>query len=288
LFFIGMVKTAKFCPKSFLQKVPMETRGESLAVTAVKDGVELIGVAWNEPGKPDKPRKLLVATCGTTLAGEPCCRTRYRNDPETGETTTFVREVPRCEDVETYTDYCGAIDRFNRDRQDGFRLERMVEVKNWVNHMLTSFIGYVGTNAFKAAKLEGNASNMNDFMHTLALELLTNEYDGSKFPAALKKTQAGKLSAREFVGRERPREGQAPWTALYQEGMTLRHNFAKVGTLTAAQGRCSPKGTCRICRNSSAHWYCVSCTERAPGHIAYVCGPGSGNNCMSWHCQLIP
>mmetsp|Transcript_17542 Transcript_17542/g.42836 ORF Transcript_17542/g.42836 Transcript_17542/m.42836 type:complete len:145 (+) Transcript_17542:565-999(+) len=122
-----MVKTAKFCPKSFLQKVPMETRGESLAVTAVKDGVELIGVAWNEPGKPDKPRKLLVATCGTTLAGEPCCRTRYRNDPETGETTTFVREVPRCEDVETYTDYCGAIDRFNRDRQDGFRLERMIE-----------------------------------------------------------------------------------------------------------------------------------------------------------------
>eukprot|EP00281_Chroomonas_sp_CCMP1168_P015793 CAMPEP_0206212504 /NCGR_PEP_ID=MMETSP0047_2-20121206/604_1 /ASSEMBLY_ACC=CAM_ASM_000192 /TAXON_ID=195065 /ORGANISM="Chroomonas mesostigmatica_cf, Strain CCMP1168" /LENGTH=273 /DNA_ID=CAMNT_0053634551 /DNA_START=587 /DNA_END=1408 /DNA_ORIENTATION=+ len=218
----------------------METRGESLAVTAVKDGVELIGVAWNEPGKPDKPRKLLVATCGTTLAGEPCCRTRYRNDPETGETTTFVREVPRCEDVETYTDYCGAIDRFNRDRQDGFRLERMIEELG--EPMLTSFIGYVGTNAFKAAKLEGNASNMNDFMHTLALELLTNEYDGSKFPAALKKTQAGKLSAREFVGRERPREGQAPWTALYQEGMTLRHNFAKVGTLTAAQGGALRRG----------------------------------------------
>ena len=289
LFFIGLVKTAcRFFPKKFLQEEPIAARGDTLTLSAVKDRTELIAHVWNDPGKPDKPRKALIATCGHTGLVDPSCRRRYRNDPETGQTTAYVKEVPRTDIVKTYFSYAGAIDRFNRGRQDGFRLERNVEVKNWENRMLTSLLGYVGTNAFLAAKLEGKATDLNGFMHDLALQLLTNGYEGSKFAAAKKKTEKANLQARDFLGGERPVAGGAGKSPLFREGMVLRHNFASLGSLSSFSERKTPKGVCGICGNPNASVFCVSCTDQAAGKLSVVCGSKGNPCCMSWHCQLDP
>jgi hypothetical protein len=124
LFGIFIVKTArKMFPKAYFKEVPMANRGDTLALSAVKDSVEVKAICWNEPGKPGKPRKHFIATCSTTLPADPIERTRYRKNKETGEMDEYVRQIPVCEAVRPYFGNAGAIDRFNRVRQDGIRIQ---------------------------------------------------------------------------------------------------------------------------------------------------------------------
>ena len=58
LFFLGMVKTAhRHFPKKFLQDVTIAERGGHVVVVAVKDGVDLRSVAWNDGKKDLKTKK---------------------------------------------------------------------------------------------------------------------------------------------------------------------------------------------------------------------------------------
>ena len=76
LYFLGLVKTAhRHFPKKYLQKVPMEARGDHVVCIATKDDVNLRAVGWNDGRKDPKTkeviRKKIVGSCGTTLAGNP-------------------------------------------------------------------------------------------------------------------------------------------------------------------------------------------------------------------------
>ena len=179
VYFIGMVKTArKSFPKTYLQNVFMEYRGETLAVSAVKEGVELMAVAWNEPAKVGKPRKTLISTCGTTLPADACKRLRYKENAVTGMMEPYLREVPISQVASMYFGSAGAIDHFNRIRQDGIRIERNLEFRIWHKRVLTSLLGFVGANAYKAYQGEGGTEGVSDFMEGLALEMLQNKLEG--------------------------------------------------------------------------------------------------------------
>lgn len=287
LFFTGLVKTAtKFFPKAALNLLPLPNRGDTGTLTAVKDGVELIAHVWADPNKPGKPHKQLISTWGTTLPADPALRTRYRMDPETGLWQSYKKSIPRTVIVEQYFKYCGAIDRANRVRQDGFRLEKNFEVKNWENRVITSLWGFVAANAFTGHRMEGCKEDQAEWQEGLAYEMLTNELDGCP--------KNNSLSTRSAVppGGIRLVPGAAIPDALAPNGVEdpsvalLRHDFRPVKVLQTGGGAAKSKGTCKVCRDPNASLFCVSCSNGNSGGTCFLCGPHTGRQCLSWHCQL--
>ena len=80
--FLGLVKTAsrKF-PKTYLQAVDLEERGDHYVLTATEADVDLRAVTWNEGKKDNKTGKIIrknfIATCGTTLEAPPHKKKRW-------------------------------------------------------------------------------------------------------------------------------------------------------------------------------------------------------------------
>jgi hypothetical protein len=287
LHFTGIVKTAsRMFPKKWCQDVPMDHRGDTRTATAEVDGEKLIAHAWNEPGKGKKPRKSLISTCGTTLSVDPVKRIRWEKDPETGDMFAYTKTIPQTAIGFQYFRFAGAINRFNRNRQDGFRLERNIEVKEWSKRMLMSLLGFVGTNAFKGAKLEGKYTDLNVFMEDLAWELLTNELSGSKYPDAKICVEVTKLSPDDFVGGEIPIPVQPKAKPVGKKEMVLQHFFRELKTLRSFASDQKPRATCSMCHKHNATLFCVPCTDRAGGNIVPVCTSKSNIDCMPWHCQL--
>ena len=149
-----------------------------------------------------------------------------------------------------------------------------------------ALIGYVGANAFKAAKLERNATDLDQLMDYMALQLLTNEYEGFCYPKAKKQLEKSNLQDSDFVGGVRPAAGGSPAAPAYKEGMTLSHGFKPLSSLKSFQTARSPKKTCKICKDGNAAYFCVTCTDRAGGDAVAVCGLQTGRDCVSWHCQV--
>lgn len=132
LYFTGLIKTAhKFFPLKYLQQRAMTSRGETFTLTAERNGVKLHATVWNDPCKPGKPRKYILSTCGSTVTGKACERQRKKVSKISGAMEDVTLVVPRSKVVQHYFTHAGAIDKQNRVRQDGFRMERNVEVKKW-------------------------------------------------------------------------------------------------------------------------------------------------------------
>jgi hypothetical protein len=286
LFFIGLVKTVtKYFCKIFLQDEPVAERGDTVTATAVKDSVHLIAHAWADPGpvKPDKPRKCLIATCGTTLPVDPSLHLRYRVDPETGKMKAYQKEDKHTDIVKTYFTGAGAIDRFNHGR---FRLERNFEVKNWAQRMIVSMLGFVGTNAYMAARLEGRASDLGDFLEELAEELIMNTYEGLRYPQAKLDLQKHSFDADAFVDGQVP-QGLVPHASFgIPTGTQMMHVIRPLSSLWAYSAHANPRGTCTICGKNNASMFCVNCSPQQGGKPVFLCGAAGGADCISWHCQL--
>ena len=166
-------------------------------------------------------------------------------------------------------------------------MENDINVNTWEKRMQYSLIRYVASNAYLAAKLEGCLDNQADWQEDLALELLTNEMEGApsrKSPS----TRNEKRNAEEGPeGGSRPKPSPRGATSSVDPDPSLRHQIKTVKDLQTHQNRVNPKGTCRMCRHNSSHFYCVTCSNLHGGSISYLCGPGTGRDCMSWHCQQL-
>lgn len=249
---------------------------------------KLMAHVWNDPGpsKPNKPRKSLIATCGTTLVVDPARRLRWRKDPETGEDVAYTKDIPRTDTVKTYFSFAGAIDRFNRVRQDGVRLERNFEVKEWSKRMIISLLGFVVSNAFKGAKLEGKYTCLNTFIEDLAMQLLTNEMTGSHYPKAKKDCETRKLQGKDFVSRSVPEPAAPKNQPVGMQDVVLKHYVRKLSDLTAYSGQRNPRATCSICRKNQATMFCIPCTQKMGGRAVVVCSSNSNPDCIPTHCQI--
>ena len=177
-YFLGNLKGAsKLFPKRHLQTMPMQTRGQTATFTAQKDGVGLIAHVWNDPGKPGKKRKTFISTYGTSTSVADAKRPRKRRTGD-GTWEQYYLQVPRTQIVKDYMTYAGCIDRHNRVRMDGIRLERTMEFKQWHLRCLTSLLGFVATDAFYAMRLEQGPLELDEFMESLTESLIFNMYPG--------------------------------------------------------------------------------------------------------------
>lgn len=283
-FLIGMVKTArKMFPKKYLQEVFMASRGDTLAVSAVKSGVELMAISWNEPAKLGKQRKNLVSTCSTTFAADPIERIRYKKNEETGEMEAYLRRIPVCTAAKLYFEHAGAIDRFNRVRQDGVRIERNLEFRTWDKRVITSLLGFVAANAYQAYKGEGGLEGISEFMEGLALELLTSPLLDS---GSVVSANTRNVAQRESQHFSDPSALVAGKVLVNVDNLPLRHVVRPLTVLKKYANKPGAKLVCKICGSAHARYFCVSCSNAEQGAIVALCGLKADGDCVSWHCQL--
>jgi len=287
LYYVGCLKTAhKNFPKKFLAEQVFANRGDTITVERLDGEVPIYGHAWADPNKPGKPHKLLVATCGSTLPADPAKRLRYKIDTETGEVESYLKEIPRTMVVKLYYDWAGAIDRFNRIRQWGVRMERGIGTQSWQRRMMYSLWGYVVANAYLAYQLEGGEASLKDFVLGLAKQLLTNTFDGAPAISTLNLRSSVASPSSSFSSPSpRPAAAASLQSQVHVEPRLL-HSICSFSKTPEAANRKNPHGTCTLCHNRSATFFCSDCSfiPQHPGRF-FLCGPTTGRQCVSRHIQ---
>ena len=287
LFFTGIVKNAsKNFPKKKMKSIEMTYRGETKAASAVQNGVELMAVVWNEPGKKGKARKMLVSSWGTTLPAHPLCRKRYQKNMDTGLMDEYYKEIPIAQVSKDFFASAGSVDRFNRVRQDGIRMERNVEVKVWHKRVLISFLGFVGANAYKGYLGEGGTEGQSEFFEGLALEMMLNVFDGCKRDGITSSRKTPEKMAQFFVDNAVPQAGQVRPALAGEVPQVLRHIIRPLSVLAQYKGNKNAKLHCKICGDANARYFCVSCSNLEHRNYIALCGCKGENDCQAWHFQL--
>lgn len=268
LFFIGVVKSCtRMYPLEYTQQHDFQHRGDHVALTAKCEGVDVRAVGWG-----DKKVKSFVATCDTTVAGEPHQKKQWKNH-NNGTTEYFTKGVPRPRMACDYYDGCQIIDAHNAARQGrGLGLE-MRPTTRWQLRFFQTFVGFVEVDAlhcytYFAAGDDG--PKQSEFVRTVAKALVNNTRGGAHQPlrpprgggrpaaAASSSPQPHELLslARTEYGRERQR--QAELTGLHKP-CTLRCRECATRT-TFCCLTCSdlsepfrPRKLHAICSTSSRH-----------------------------------
>ena len=289
LYFTGLVKqSSALYPKRHLQSMPMAARGDTATFTASKDRVSMIAHAWNDPGKPGKPRKCLITTCGTSLAVEPASRPRKRK-LEDGTWETWFREIPRTNIVKTYFQYAGAIDRHNRTRMDGIRMERVLEFKVWSRRVISSILGIIATDSYYAYRYEYDEEvQLEAFMEDLAQGMIWNTLQGCPENSVPPQTRQ---SANDMISQEAGLALTVALQAMREDGhipeptaLTCKHNIRLIRDLPKYKGKAKATLTCCVCKKQAANYYCRDCSKNPHQRIVSLCGLETQRQCVSMHC----
>ena len=266
--------------------------GNTVTVTATKDGVKVIAHVWNDPGKEGKPRKALVSTMGTTLPDVPAELLRERKSEEMGVWETVIKYIKRTRLVRHYFRWAGAIDRHNHKRMDGLRMELTHEFSVWWKHIFTLFLTVIIIDAFACFVLEQGEMDQLDFYEELAKEMIWNKLEGAPAPLAKKKYRRGVscqawLSGDVCVLWQRKAAAGAPTDsdANDNEPEVCNHEIAPLKSLEQYTEVRNARLNCRVCHKNTATLYCVSCGKNPHGQILALCSPSVSSLCLSLHCQ---
>jgi len=289
IYFTGLVKTAYTgYPKAWCKAVAMGERGDTKTATAVKDGVEMIAHVWNDPGKVGKPRKALISACGTTIEAPAVERPRKRKNPDTGLWEDWTRKVKRTALVKHYFDHAGVIDHANRLRMDGGRMERTVETKKWDRRVFSSFLSVVICNAYMGYSMDNEKPEQHEFNVWLARELIFNKKRGAEqenvADAAGMRTYPKSTTSTPSPPKEKGPSDAVPLVDHDQAGPLL-HDIQPLRRRPEFKNRRNAKLNCKHCHRDGATLYCASCDFKGRGDLFALCAPGTGSNCLSWHCQ---
>jgi hypothetical protein len=322
--FIGPVKTAtrKF-PKRYLQDkegLPLTVRGEWRAFTAdVSEehtgGHQLWAVVWNEPGpaKPSKPRKVLIATCGTTTIGAPAVRRRrqlQRQPDGSLSVRMYNKLVPRPDVAQTYFQNANAIDKSNRDAQDGIRTERVIKTGYWATRFNVSTLQKVAVDAWRAQNLEQGGKTLHQFMAALIDQMLRNRFCGSNRKRTGRHAKQGFSMPGTEAALWEVADASSDDEGLEEAGVNLRRKRVSADVDTDSSDAEDVQEcvhaiqanvkigigalTCSFCgAHSSARYHCVQCSQDDNGDIGGArqlrafCGVGNDRDChgMELHIQ---
>ena len=293
LYFTGLVKnSSKFFPKKWCQTVGMTERGETKTAVAVKNGVQMVAHTWNDPGKPGKPRKALISTMGSTVEVDPAQRPRKRKSEAMGVWETVYRLVKRTKLVKHYFTYAGLIDRHNRKRMDGLRLELTHEFKIWWKRVFTSFLGVIIVDALAAFILEQGDIDQLQFYEELAAELIWNSWEGAPPRDAPRASGRGVSRQQWLGGAGGGRRGPVPEHARIAESFLsavdperCHHEIQALKKLEQYSEVKDARLNCRVCKKQRATLYCVTCGRNAHNQILALCSPFVSSSCLSLHCQ---
>jgi hypothetical protein len=280
-YFTGMVKTAhREFPASFIQKLAFGAdakRGDTVSLTATKQGVKLIAHGWNEPGKKDKPKKALISTCGVTIPVEADQRTRWILNPITAEMEAKILEVPKTALLQEYFQGAKGIDVFNHGRQGGLRIEALRTKDCWFR-VFQCMVGTIETSAFNAMRYF--EPGCKDLEHGTFTERLASALTG--FDEKDEEDAPGP-SKRKRRPSSRPQSGgQVKHLILMLKNTAHKKKLIKEGanrgTRVQGHNRCKECGKC-------AYFYCRSCSGVGGTAFHSLCGPATGRNCISAHIE---
>ena len=176
--FIGVAKTAhRRLPMAPLAALQLSARGDwVLMVHPSPSGPpELMAVLW-----ADRDRRYFVASAGSSRAGAPCERLRWRQLD--GGAERVAVSVTQPEVAEIYYSCCAQIDRHNRCRQDDLRLERRLGTHDWSQRGNLSFLGVCIVDAWMLhSGARGPAASLEQatFYEDLASGLIDNTFDST-------------------------------------------------------------------------------------------------------------
>ena len=276
--FTGMIKNAhREFPKNYIQKLEFTDNsrwGDTVTLTARKDGCAVIAHGWNEPGKPNKPRKALVSTCGVTTDADPSKRKRSILNPETAEMEDRILEVPQTHLIHEYFSGAAGIDVFNHQRQGGLHLEGLHTKDCWFR-VFESMLGTIEVNSFNAYRyFEAGKDNVEHarFTEELAMQL-----------TGLDRTEQREQVAQSAAKRQK-KEVSGPLRHTILKLADAAHFKKKAREAASEDRRSVAHNKCTMC-GSQCYFYCRDCSQVGGRRFFNLCGPTSGRQCISQHIQ---
>jgi len=263
--FIGVVKTAhRRFPMAPLAARHLSARGDwvSMVHPSPLGPPELIAVL-----RADRDRRYFVASAGSTSAGAPCERLRWRQLDGGAERVAVSMTQP--EVAEIYYSCCAQIDRHNRCRQDDLRLEHKLGTHDWSQRVNLSFLGVCIVDAWMLhLGARGSAASLKQatFYEDLASGLIDNTFDSTGW---------------------RPRTAQAATDATvapaYGVGLHLTPTTKRRVPPSAGGAAFLAQRRCRVFRTNRSTLVCFGCRDPSVGGEISLCGPKTGRDCFRFH-----
>ena len=124
-----------------------------------------------------------VATTGSTAAGRPHERKRFRTSGDTvdAKEELFIRKIEQTQFTEPYWAHCGLVDRHNHLRHSGLDLETILGTHNWIARLWTTFFAFSIVDAFLLHAFvhktdpDEHAETLSVFIGQLSYMLIHNE-----------------------------------------------------------------------------------------------------------------
>jgi len=263
--FIGVVKTAHrrflMAPLAARQLI---ARGDwvSMVHSSPSWPPELMAVLW-----ADRDRRYFVASAGSTRAGAPCERLRWRQLD--GGAERVAVSVTQPEVAEIYYSRCAQIDRHNRCRKDDLRLEQKLGTHDWSQRLNLSLLGVCIVDAWmlhSGARGPAASRTQATFHEDLASGLIDNTFDSRGW---------------------RPRTTQAATDATvapaYGVGLHLTPTTKRRAPSSGGGAAFLAQRRCRVCRTNRSELVCSGCRDPSVGGEIILCGPKTGRDCFRSH-----
>lgn len=233
-----------FPKKELTELLKTKKAGEWVSMTAVVNGVSMFALGWKIK---EGYHSFYIASTSTTLEGSEARRLRWSKTDE--EYVTL--ELTRPKTVELYHKFFNIIDRINKIRQNGFKLDR--RPRNWRLRIL----------------LWGWS---NVFTSVYSLWLYMNREQSSATKAGMSRNKFTDIMIKQLLLRGivvRTVPPQIKGNGAHSIKMLKQHDFYKTRSL-------KPKLKCALCkRKSKAEYYCENCSKQSgkfPNNFHPLCG----------------
>ena len=262
--FIGVVKTAKKFPMSYLSNLELVQWGDYKGLVAREtDGQPtMLKFVWM-----DRDCRYFVASASSLDSGIPYSRNRWRQVsleldalPENVELT-----IPQPKAMEVYYRTCGVIDQHNCHRQDNLKAEKKLETKKWDMRVnLTIFSMIVVDTWLVYSQATGSTELQSELYVHLAEELIDNNID-SRPQRQRNSGEDGSDSNDEYTVMMCPGRVHAGVSCHLTPTKHRRHTADGELTVQRLQGRCIECGKkttylCSACMDkddeSKTPWLC--------------------------------
>ena len=234
-------------------------------------GARLLAFVWS-----DRDRRCFISACSNIQDGTPIDRWRWRQvnqepNANADRVNISVRQPRACE---THHSGCQGIDRHNRSRQAGLKLEKKAQAQSWDKRINTSLFAVIvvdSSHLFKGIHAGASYfSTERQFFERLSEQLIDNTFDTRSLRDRKRPPQA-------LVDRDVNLPDTIP-SSLQLLGVTPTKRHKKNHAKHLLQGRCL------ICRGESTH-VCREC-QSAVGPMAkkqvWICHK-AGHVCMGRH-----
>ena len=282
LFAVLCVKTAhKYFPKDLLLS-KMKERGSMFVVNGK---VKFNGQSWdiNAVAHMDKQPLLLVATCSTTLPGDPAVRKRTHLGLD-GSWQAVEYHLKQPEISALYRKYFNKIDVHNHIRHSTPSFSDVWGTNTWWHRDFAEMLGFIQTNAHLAwnhFSPQGKALPLHykQFQKKLAARLINNKFltqeDVEMCLGKRSRGSAGFDSDSDSEGGDSDGGGGASRNVRHH---TLKHIDGSSGS---RQLRCS------VC-SKKCSFYCSCGGPESVYPSVCLCGTATGRECYARHIQPTP